>query len=158
AVTPAELAAKKAEARALFEFAEPGNDPIARPIHDDDFDWAARVAAGLDKLVADFDLDGLTYYYRGLDDNANERLGAGLIMGNSMLTARGIPAAGEGDLKTCMAMLIMDRFEAGGSYTEFYAMDFKDNFILMGHDGPGHIAISDTKPILRGLGLYHGKR
>lgn len=156
--TEAEVEAKKAEARQLFEFAEPGKDPIARPIHDEDFDWAARVAVGLDKLVADFDLDGLTYYYRGLDGNEYERLGAGMIMGNSMLTARGIPASGEGDLKTCVAMLIMDRFEAGGSYTEFYAMDFVDNFLLMGHDGPGHIAISDTKPVLRGLGLYHGKR
>jgi L-arabinose isomerase len=158
AVTREELEAKKAAARALFEFAEPGKDPIARPIHDEDFDWAAQVAVGLDKLVADFDLDSLTYYYRGLDGNEFERLGAALIMGNSMLTARGIPASGEGDLKTCMAMLIMDRFEAGGSYTEFYAMDFKDNFVLMGHDGPGHIAISDAKPVLRGLGLYHGKR
>jgi L-arabinose isomerase len=158
AATRAELETKKEAARRLFDFAEPGKDPIARPIDDDDFDWAARVAVGLDKLVADFDLDGLTYYYRGLDGNEFERLGAGLIMGNSMLTARGIPAAGEGDLKTCMAMMILDRFGVGGSYTEFYAMDFKENFILMGHDGPGHIAISDEKPVLRGLGLFHGKR
>ncbi len=40
---------------------------------------------------------------------------------------------------------------------EFYAMDFDKGFILMGHDGPGHIAISDRKPVLRGLGVYHGK-
>ncbi len=158
AATPDEIAAKQAAARELFEFAEPGKDPIARPIDDDDLEWAARVAVGLDKLATDFDLDGLTYYYRGLDGNEFERLGAGLIMGNSMLTARGIPAAGEGDLKTCMAMMIMDRFGCGGSYTEFYAMDFKENFILMGHDGPAHIAIGDAKPVLRGLGLYHGKR
>ena len=72
--------------------------------------------------------------------------------------ASGIPASSEGDLKTCLAMLIMDRLGAGGSFTEFYAMDFRDNFILMGHDGPGHIAISDARPALRGLGLYHGKR
>jgi L-arabinose isomerase len=52
----------------------------------------------------------------------------------------------------------MDRLGAGGSYTEFYAMDFREGFVLMGHDGPGHIAISDEKPVLRGLGLYHGKR
>jgi L-arabinose isomerase len=109
-------------------------------------------------LTADFDLQGLTYYYRGLNGNRYERLGAGLILGNSLLTARGIPASGEGDLKTCLAMLILDRFGAGGSYTEFYAMDFVEEFVLMGHDGPGHIAISDTKPVLRGLGLYHGKR
>jgi len=158
AATPAEVSAKREEALALFAMAEPGKDPIARPIHDEDFDWAARVAVGLDRLAADFDLDGLAYYYRGLDGNAFERLGAGLIMGNSMLTARGIPAAGEGDLKTCVAMLIMDRLGAGGSFTEFYAMDFKEGFILMGHDGPAHIAISDERPVLRGLGLYHGKR
>jgi len=127
-------------------------------VKEEDLKWAAKVSVGLDRMVEDFDLDALSYYYRGLDGNEYERLGAGLILGNSLLTARGIPCSGEGDLKNAMAMLIMDRFGAGGSYTEFYAMDFKDDFLLMGHDGPGHIAISDRKPTLRGLGLYHGKR
>ena len=158
AVTPHILATKKEEIRAVFDIAEPSRDNISQPVTDEAFDWSARVACGLDRLVEDFKLDGLTYYYRGLDGNTFEQLGAGLIVGNSLLTARGIPASGEGDLKTCMAMMIMDRFEAGGSYTEFYAMDFKEQFILMGHDGPGHIAISDTRPVLRGLGIYHGKR
>jgi L-arabinose isomerase len=109
-------------------------------------------------LVEEFDLDGLTYYYRGVEGNLYERLGAGWILGNSLLTARGVPASGEGDLKTCLAMLILDRFDAGGSFTEFYAMDFRDDFILMGHDGPAHLALSGQRPVLRGLGLYHGKR
>jgi L-arabinose isomerase len=87
-----------------------------------------------------------------------ERLGAGLILGNSLLTARGIAASGEGDLKTCLAMTILDRLGAGGSFTEFYTMDFRDRFVLMGHDGPMHLAIADGRPLLRGLGLYHGKR
>jgi L-arabinose isomerase len=150
AVGQAEIDEKLKAAREVFELAD--------SVNEESLAWAAKVAAGLDRLVADFDLDGLTYYYRGLDGNEYERLGAGLIMGNSLLTARGIPASGEGDLKTCLAMMIMDRFGAGGSYTEFYAMDFVDNFVLMGHDGPGHIAISNERPILRGLGLYHGKR
>ncbi|HLY18981.1 MAG TPA: L-fucose/L-arabinose isomerase family protein [Bryobacteraceae bacterium] len=123
-----------------------------------DLEWAAQAAVGLDRLIADFALDGLTYYYRGLAGNEFERLGAALILGNTLLTARGIPAAGEGDLKTCLAMLVLDRFGAGGSFTEFYSMDFRENFVLMGHDGPGHIAISDARPVLRSLGLYHGKR
>jgi L-arabinose isomerase len=131
---------------------------IDSSVKEEDLKWAAKVSVGLDRMVEDFDLDALAYYYRGLDGNEYERLGAGLILGNSLLTARGIPCSGEGDLKNAMAMLIMDRFGAGGSYTEFYAMDFKDDFLLMGHDGPGHIAISDRKPTLRGLGLYHGKR
>jgi len=150
AVTQSEIDEKLKAGREVFQLAD--------SVTGENLTWAAKVAAGLDRLVADFDLDGLTYYYRGLDGNEYERLGAGLIMGNSLLTARGIPASGEGDLKICLAMMIMDRFGAGGSYTEFYAMDFVDNFVLMGHDGPGHIAISNEKPILRGLGLYHGKR
>ncbi len=149
-VTEAEVETYKYQARQTFE--------IQDTVHEDDLDWAARVAAGLDRLVHDFDLDGLTYYYRGLDGNEYERLAAGLILGNSLLTANGVPASGEGDLKTCLAMLMMDRFGAGGSYTEFYAMDFQENFVLMGHDGPGHIAISDSRPVLRGLGMFHGKR
>jgi L-arabinose isomerase len=150
AATPEEVEAKLSAAREVFD--------VADNVAPDDLRWAAQVACGLDHLVRDFDLDGLTYYYRGLNGNRYERLGAGLILGNSLLTARGIPASGEGDLKTCVAMLIMDRLRAGGSYTEFYAMDFKEQFLLMGHDGPGHVAISDRKPVLRGLGLYHGKR
>lgn len=157
-VTEQEIASKINEIKDTFDIAQPGRDQITMTVTDEAMRWSARVAVGLDRLTADFDLQGLTYYYRGLDGNPNEELGASLIVGNSLLTARGIPASGEGDLKTCVAMLIMDRLNAGGSYTEFYAMDFNDDFILMGHDGPGHIAISDEKPVLRGLGLYHGKR
>ena len=83
--------------------------------------------------------------------------GAGVILGCSLLTARGIPCSGEADLKNCQAMKIMDLLGAGGSYTELYAMDFRERFILMGHDGPFHLGIAEGRPILRGLGLYHGK-
>lgn len=145
----AEVAARLEIARAVF---------VSDDVRAEDLNWSARVAAGLDRMVEKFNLDGLTYYYRGLDGNVYERLGAALILGNSLLTARGIPASGEGDLKTCLAMMILDRLGAGGSFTEFYAMDFRDGFVLMGHDGPAHLAISEGKPALRGLGLYHGKR
>lgn len=148
-VTEEAVAAKLEETRNTFR--------VDESVERDDLDWAARVAVGLDGLVGDFDLDALAYYYRGTNGNANESLGASLILGNSLLTARGIPASGEGDLKNAVAMKVMDALGAGGSFTEFYAMDFNDNFVLMGHDGPGHVAISDRKPILRGLGLYHGK-
>ena len=158
AVDASELEAKKLEIRNTFDIAEPGRDKISKPVTEESFDWSARVACGLDRLARDFDLQGLTYYYRGLNGNIFEQIWSGLIVGNSLLTARGIPAAGEGDLKTCLAMKIMDCLGAGGSYTEFYAMDFLEHFVMMGHDGPGHIAISDSRPILRALGLYHGKR
>jgi L-arabinose isomerase len=158
AVTAAERTAKEAEIRAMFEFADPSDDPIAGPIEPEALDWSVRVAAGLDRLAADFELDALTYYYRGADGNEAERIGAAVIVGNSLLTARGVPTAGEGDLKTNLAQLILDRLGAGGSYTEYYALDFAEDFILMGHDGPAHVAIAQQRPVLRALALYHGKR
>jgi L-arabinose isomerase len=154
---PAEVDRKGAEIRETFDLADAGADPIAAEITPEVFEWSARVAVGLDTLVEDFDLDGLTYYYRGIDGNAAERVAAGLIVGNSLLTARGVPTAGEGDLKTNIAMLLLDRLGAGGSYTEFYALDFDEDFILMGHDGPGHLAIAEGRPVARALKLYHGK-
>jgi L-arabinose isomerase len=148
---------KGEEIRATFELAAAGVDPIAAEITPEIFEWSSRVAVGLDRLVHDFDLDALTYYYRGVGGNIAERVAAGLIAGNSLLTARGVPAAGEGDLKTNIAMLLVDRLGAGGSYTEFYALDFDEEFVLMGHDGPGHLAIAEGRPVARALKLYHGK-
>ncbi|WP_446040524.1 arabinose isomerase [Streptomyces sp. SID1121] len=145
-----ELTAKLDETRAVFELAD--------SVVEDDLRWAARVAVGLDRLVADFDLDSLAYYHRGLDAEVHERLGAGMILGSSLLTARGVPACGEYELRTSLAMLIADRLGAGGSFTELQALDFTAGVVEMGHDGPGHLAISERKPLLRGLGVYHGKR
>ena len=127
-------------------------------VQDEDFRWAAQVSVGLDRLVADFGLDSLAYYHRGLDGELHERLGAGMILGASLLTARGVPATGEYELRTSLAMLIVDRLGGGGSFTEFQALNFLDNVVEMGHDGPAHLAISDNRPLLRGLGVYHGKR
>jgi L-arabinose isomerase len=127
-------------------------------VKEEDFAWAARVSVGLDRLVDDFSLDSLAYYHRGLAGEIHERLGAGMILGASLLTARGIPAAGEYELRTSLAMMIVDRLGGGGSFTELQALNFADGVVEMGHDGPAHLAISDRRPLLRGLGTYHGKR
>jgi L-arabinose isomerase len=131
---------------------------LDRSVQDEDFRWAATVSVGLDRLVEDFGLDSLAYYHRGLDGELHERLGAGMILGSSLLTARGIPTVGEYELRTSLAMLITDRLGGGGSFTEFQALNFFDGVVEMGHDGPAHLAISARKPLLRGLGVYHGKR
>ncbi len=158
AVSDQEVQQMLATIRDFFEFPPPGADPIAGPVTEDVLEYSARVAVGLERLVEDFDLSGMAYYYVGSDGSEYERLVASLIVGNSLLTGRGIPIAGEADMKNCIAMLIMDRLGAGGSFAELHPVDFDGDFVLVGHDGPGHIKISDQKPILRGLSLYHGKK
>lgn len=149
-VTDGETDKRTALAREIFQ--------LDTSVVEDDLRWGAQVSVGLDRLVEDFALDSLAYYHRGLDGETHERVAAGMILGASLLTARGVPAVGEYELRTSLAMLIMDRLGAGGSFTEFQALNFTDGVVEMGHDGPAHLAISRGRPMLRGLGVYHGKR
>jgi L-arabinose isomerase len=149
-VTDAEVDARMSLTRDIFD--------IDETVQADDFRWAATVSVGLDRLIDDFSLDSLAYYHRGLDGEQHERLGAGMILGASLLTGRGIPCAGEYELRTSLAMLVVDRLGGGGSFTELQALDFHAGVVEMGHDGPAHLAISQRRPLLRGLGVYHGKR
>lgn len=118
---------------------------------------AAKTSLALEKLVQKYKLGSLAYYYKGLGNQENEDTISSIILGNSILTANHIPVAGEYEIKNAIAMKILDSFDAGGSFTEYYAMDFKDDVVLMGHDGPGHIAIAEGKTKVRPLKVYHGK-
>jgi L-arabinose isomerase len=118
---------------------------------------AARTSVALDRLVREHDLGSLAYYYLGTGNPENEEVMSSIILGNSLLTARGVPVAGEYEINNAQAMKIMDSFHAGGSFSEFYALDFNADIVLMGHDGPGHIAIAAGKTRVRPLKVYHGK-
>jgi L-arabinose isomerase len=124
---------------------------------DDEIEKAAVTSVALDKLAEKHKLGSMAYFYSGTGNPENEEAINSIILGNSLLTARGIPVAGEYEIKNVQAMKIMDSFKAGGSFTEYYAMDFNDDVVIMGHDGPGHIAISEGKTKVRPLYVYHGK-
>jgi L-arabinose isomerase len=156
-VTEEQVEAKKVQILDLFDTPDPKSDPITEKLTDKDLQVAARAAVALDKFVEAHDLDGLAYYYEGQEGNPMRELVANLIVGNSLLTAAGFPMCGESDLKTCLAMMIMDRLDIGGSFAEFHPIDFSEGFVLVGHDGPHHINIADGKPVLRSLAKYHGK-
>ncbi|MDR2763045.1 MAG: hypothetical protein LBB88_10610 [Planctomycetaceae bacterium] len=118
---------------------------------------AARTSVALDKLIESHKLGAMAYFYNGTGDENYVDLISSVIVGNSILTGKGIPVAGEYEAKNVLAMKIMDSFGVGGSFTEFYAMDFNDDVVLMGHDGPGHPAIAQGKVKLKPLKVFHGK-
>ena len=123
----------------------------------EELDRAARTSVALDRMVEIHKLGSLAYYYQGTGNLENEDAISSIILGTSLLTTRGVPVAGEYEIKNAQAMKIMDGFGAGGSFTEYYAADFTDDVVLMGHDGPGHIAIAQGKTKVRPLNVYHGK-
>ena len=118
---------------------------------------AAKTSVALDKMVALHNLGSLAYYHKGTGSIQNVDTMTSIIVGNSLLTSRNIPVAGEYEIKNVQAMKIMDTFGVGGSFTEYYAMDYNDDVVLMGHDGPCHPQIAEGKIKVKPLKVYHGK-
>ncbi len=141
----------------FFVLEDPKSDPITEKLKEEDLETAARVGVALEKFIADKQLDGLAYYYESESGSEMQKVVTNFIVGNSLLTASGFPMCGELDLKTCIGMMIMDRLGMGGSFAEFHPVDFKEGFVLVGHDGPHHLNIAAGKPVIRSLKKYHGK-
>ena len=156
-VTEEEIAAKVALINEEFEMPDPVSDPVTCKLTEQDLYNSAKGAAALDRLVKKYHLNGMAYYYEGKDGSIQRKVATSLIVGNSILNAQGTPMCGEFDIKTNVAMYIMDQLDIGGSFAELHPFDFSDNTILIGHDGPHHIKIANGKPILRSLIKYHGK-
>jgi len=157
AVSARQAQEKAADILAFFDTPDPVSDPLTSKLSAADLDMAARVAVALDAFIETKNLDGLAYYYEAQAESEMRRVVTNLIVGNSLLTSAGFPMCGEFDIKTCIAMMIMDRLDIGGSFAEFHPIDFIRDSVLVGHDGPHHLNIADGKPVLRSLAKYHGK-
>jgi len=142
----------KKKLAAFGDFFQVGDDCT-----DEELERAARTSVALDRLAATKKLDLLAYYYKGSGIFENEDTLSSIILAASMLTGNHVPVAGEYEVKNVVAMKVMDLLGAGGSFTEYYANDLKDDLVLMGHDGPGHIRIAQDKIRVRPLRVYHGK-
>lgn len=148
-VKPAELQAKLAQFRTEFDV-----QPDCSP---DELARAAQTSCALDRLVKSHALGSLAYYYEGTSGNAYENIVTSVIAGNTLLTGHGVPVAGECEVKNVQAMKIMDTLGIGGSFSELYLADFKDDVVFLGHDGPAHFAIAQGRVSLVPLPVYHGK-
>ena len=149
AVTTPEVEEKILEFKNVFE--------VVDTCEEDEIIRAAKTSIALDKLVANHDLGSLAYYYEGETANEYENIVTSVIAGNTLLTGKNVPVAGEYEVKNAQAMKIMDAFGVGGSFSEFYAMDFNDDIVMLGHDGPAHFAIAEGNVQLVPLPVYHGK-
>lgn len=156
-VTQASIEIMREKILDFFDTPDPKSDAITFMLRQEDLDLASKVAVALESMIEQRNLTGLAYYYEGETGSEMRKIVTNFIVGNSLLTSTGFPMCGEYDLKTLLAMLILDRLEVGGSFAEFHPMDFNRGSILVGHDGPHHINIADRKPVLRSLSKYHGK-
>ena len=129
---------------------------VAPTVTNEHMKFSAQVAVAYDEVIRKHDISAFGYYWWG-EKELTTQLRSQSALAVSRLTAMGLPGVTEGDVKTAMTMKILDLLGAGGMFVEFFAIDFDDEFLLMGHDGPSNINLAEGRPKLKHLEVHHGK-
>ncbi len=117
---------------------------------------SAKIAVVFDKIIRKYNIDAFGFYWWGVKPHMTE-LRAQSALAVSRLAALDIPGVTEGDIKTAMAMKILNLMGGGGMFIEFFSCDFDGEFLMVGHDGPSNVSVASDKPILQNLTTHHGK-
>ncbi len=147
-VTDEELKDMYAEFRQLYE--------VDRTVTNEHMRFSAQIAVAFDTIIKKHNIDCFGFYWWGKKKLVTQiRAQAGLAV--SRLAAQGIAGVTEGDVKSAMAMKILNLLGGLGMFVEFFAIDFAEDFVLMGHDGPANVKMAKGKPRLTYLDIMHGK-
>lgn len=146
--TPAQVGAMCREFRRMYE--------VDASVTDEHLELSARIAVAFEEVIRRHGIGAFGFYWWGEKD-AVTLLRSQAALAASRLAALGCPGVTEGDVKTAMAMKILHLLGGGGMFVEFFSMDFRDQIVVMGHDGPSNVAVAQGRPRLQHLDVHHGK-
>ena len=147
-VKPAQLQDMYRQFRQMYD--------VDQSVTDEHMKTSAQLAIAYEEVILKHDIQAFGYYWWG-EKELITQLRAQSNLAVSRLAALGRPGVTEGDVRTAMGMKILDLLGGGGMFVEFFAIDYSENFLLMGHDGPGNINMSEGKPKIQHLAVHHGK-
>lgn len=148
AVAPAQLDDMYRQFRAMYD--------VDRNVTNDHLKFSAQVAVAYEEVVRRHSISAFGYYWWGEGELVTQ-LRSQSALAVSRLAALGRPGVTEGDVKTAMACKIMDLLGGGGMFLEFFAIDYDEDFIMVGHDGPSNVNVAEGRPKLQHLDVHHGK-
>jgi L-arabinose isomerase len=147
-VTPEQITDMYQQFRELYD--------VDESVTDEHMKVSAQLAVAYEEIIIKHDIYAFGYYWWGQKELITQ-LRAQSTLAVSRLAAMGRPGVTEGDLRTAMALKVLDLLGAGGMFVEFFSIDYDEDFILIGHDGPSNINMSEGNPKVQHLAIHHGK-
>ncbi len=117
----------------------------------------AKYVVAFERWVKEEQIAFIASHYDGFAQGKAGLLDSMLIPAFSMLIKQGVACAVEGDIKVAMAMSILKTISGTGQLSEMYSIDFEKDICIIGHSGSGDADISEKKPAMKIVPVFHGK-